>query len=669
MPHAVLQFQRMMLRSLVLHSSAWLLAVILSAVPHCDAQTITRGPYLQRGTPTSVIVRWRTDVATNSKVLYGLTPGSSSFSATQSGSHTEHRVEVSSLTPGTRYYYQVSSDAGVLAGGDAEHFFTTPPDGGDEPFHVWALGDAGSSGEQVQGENPNQAAVRDAFLNRYAVSDLAFMMMLGDNAYNSGTDTEYQRGFFNPYAGALRSLVAWSTQGNHDVPTNAYFEVFSLPRNAEAGGVASGTEEYYSFNYSNAHFIVLNSEIDAAGVRAAMRTWLAQDLTANTKPWTIAVFHHPPYSKGSHDSDSVIDSDGRLTWMRENVLPVLEAHGVDIVLSGHSHGYERSKFIDGHYGLSSTFTEGFVKMPGNGQDDGDGAYTKAALGPIAHSGTVYIVGGSSGKLTAAAGMNHAAMLTSFLKLASLDIGVNGNELVLKAIGSAGAVEDYFTIRKDPSRPRQVTGVTSQVTDATCSTQISWQSAPQAQSYTIYRSDKQYARGLAIADNVETTSFLDSGAAGGTLYYYSVRGKNPSGVGPWSDRASTAGSGVDSDGDGVHDCADGCPHNKIYKTPLGLFSDGSSNCSRALMQTLRPRAPKLTRNGSQVGIVLDSFHGKSLRYEVIVRSGKKIIRRSLSSKRSFTLRNITAKQLSVSYRIQFVKQGHLVRTRVSQAASV
>ena len=80
-----------------------------------------------------------------------------------------------------------------------------------------------------------------------------------------------------------------------------------------------------------------------------MLTWLEADLAANTNEWLIAFWHHPPYSKGSHDSDWEME----LIQMRENALPLLESYGVDLVLSGHSHCYERSYFLDGHYGRSS----------------------------------------------------------------------------------------------------------------------------------------------------------------------------------------------------------------------------------------------------------------------------------------------------------------------------
>ena len=95
-----------------------------------------------------------------------------------------------------------------------------------------------------------------------------------------------------------------------------------------------------------------------------MMTWLAADLADTTANWIVAFFHHPPYTKGSHDSDT----DVELVEMRENALPILEQGGVDLVLTGHSHSYERSFLIDGHYGVSSTFTAAMKKDAGSGRD-------------------------------------------------------------------------------------------------------------------------------------------------------------------------------------------------------------------------------------------------------------------------------------------------------------
>ena len=119
----------------------------------------------------------------------------------------------------------------------------------------------------------------------------------------------------------------------------------------ESGGVASGTEHYYSYDFANIHFICLDSMTAGRTTNNAMYLWLTNDLANVTATWTIAYWHHPPYTKGSHDSDYETD----LIEMRQVFLPVLEQGGVDLVLAGHSHCYERSYLLDQHYGNSSTF--------------------------------------------------------------------------------------------------------------------------------------------------------------------------------------------------------------------------------------------------------------------------------------------------------------------------
>src|SRR5690606_22111957 len=78
------------------------------------AQTITRGPYLQLGTDTSIIIRWRTDLATDSKVWYGTSVAALNQTVTDGSSQTDHEVQISGLTANTTYYYAVGNDAGQL---------------------------------------------------------------------------------------------------------------------------------------------------------------------------------------------------------------------------------------------------------------------------------------------------------------------------------------------------------------------------------------------------------------------------------------------------------------------------------------------------------------------------------------------------------------------------
>jgi hypothetical protein len=414
--------------------------------PGAVAAVLKRGPYLQRATPTSLDVRWRTDVPTNGVVRYGPAPGSLSSSVTDPAVVTEHIVTVSGLSPGTRYYYSVGSTTATLVGNDSDHTFVTPPPAGTaKSFRTWVLGDSGTA-------NASAAQVRDAYLAFTGSRGTDLWLMLGDNAYPNGTDLEYQAAVFDMYEKTLRTAPLWPTYGNHDgysadsaTQSGPYYDMFTLPRNGEAGGVASNTEAYYAFDYANVHFICLDSYESSRAPGSAMLTWLQSDLQATSRDWIIAFWHHPPYSKGSHDSDTEIE----LKQMRENVLPILEARGVDLVLGGHSHSYERSYLIDSHYGMASSYGQAFVKDSGDGRPSGSGAYEKPVLGPQPHLGAVYAVAGSSGQASGGA-LNHPAMLVSLNVLGSLVLDVNGNRLDATFLDNLGGIRDTFTIVKQPA---------------------------------------------------------------------------------------------------------------------------------------------------------------------------------------------------------------------------
>jgi hypothetical protein len=421
---------------------------LLLASPPAFGQTVTRGPYLQLGTPTSLVVKWQTSAATNARVRYGPDPANLVWSADQTTISTNHEVTVAGLTPNTKYYYSVGTTTTALAGSDLTHFFvTSPAPGTTKPTRIWVLGDSGTA-------DANAAAVRNAYLGFTGLRSTDLWLMLGDNAYADGTDAEYQAAVFNMYPTVLRQSVLWPTIGNHDGHTadsatqsGPYYSIFTLPRNAEAGGIASGTEAYYSFDYGSIHFICLESYETDRSTNGAMLTWLTADLSATNQPWIIAFWHHPPYSKGSHDSDS----ETELIQMRQNALPILEAGGVDLILTGHSHSYERSFLIDGHYGSSSTFSTSMKKDGGSGRVDGTGAYTKStAIGPP-HEGAVYAVAGSSGKASGGT-LNHPAMFISLNSLGSMVLDIDGSRLDARFLDSAGATRDTFTITKGALPP-------------------------------------------------------------------------------------------------------------------------------------------------------------------------------------------------------------------------
>lgn len=419
----------MPVRTRLLAAAAILIAGLSTVAVGLRAQAsaLTRGPYLQLGTPTSVIVRWRTAVATDSMVRYGTVPGALSSVASMAAATTEHAVRITGLAPHTRYFYSIGSTTSPLAGGDLDHtFVTAPPRGARASTRIWVLGDPGTA-------NADARRVRDGAMRAMHWREPDLWLMLGDNAYASGSDAEYQAAVFDMYPATLRRAVLWPTLGNHDAITadsatqsGPYYDIFTLPTAAEAGGEPSGTEAYYSFDYGNVHIVCLDSSESDRRATGAMLTWLRADLAATRAEWTVAYFHHPPYSKGSHDSDVEIE----LRQMREEAGPILEAGGVDLVLAGHSHSYERSLWLSGHYGPSTTLSPSHLLDGGSGDETVDGGYRKSAA--PGSPGTLYITLGSSGKITAGP-LNHPAMRRSTATLGSLVLDIEGPRMDVRFV--------------------------------------------------------------------------------------------------------------------------------------------------------------------------------------------------------------------------------------------
>jgi hypothetical protein len=399
---------------------------------------VTRGPYLQLGREDGVTIRWRTKVASDSVVRYGNTAGTLDRTASVSGSRTEHKVTLKGLSPETKYYYSVGRSSGTFEGGGPQYYFKThPPVGSPKPFKIWVIGDSGHPASN----NGYSEKMYEGFRRRYG-GEVGVWLMLGDNAYEDGTDSQFQRAVFDVFPPHLRNTILWSTRGNHERSSSVYYGIFDHPTNGEAGGVASGTEAYYSFDYGNVHFVCLDSQGSDRSASGAQARWLRRDLEDTDQQWIVAFFHHPPYTKGTHDSDT----EAQIIEMRENFNPILEENGVDLVLGGHSHGYERSYLIDGHYGHSSSFSRSKHIR------DASSPFAKD-FGP--HDGAVYVVEGSSSHAESSKLPDHPAhqvnqkdrSRSGSLNVGSLLITANGDRLVVERVLDTGSVADRFVIVK------------------------------------------------------------------------------------------------------------------------------------------------------------------------------------------------------------------------------
>lgn len=280
------------------------LLLALAGAAHASA-ALVRGPYIQMGHFTNqATVVWRTDSSSDSAVDYGLTP---SYGMTASGgSGWQHEVTLTGLIPGTTYYYRVRSGGANLA---SASFRSGKAPG--TPIRIGLFSDA------HYGVNPGIGSL---------LAQLApdFLLEIGD-VTDDGLYTDLDTNIFSPMGSVLSAAPLYWTPGNHDVRDNfaACREAFVLP----------GDELNYWFEYADAQIVSINSE----GLPGT--SWLANALAASSKPWKIVFFHAPAFSPdGGHGEDSTI---------RDQYVPIMEQHGVQLVVAGHNHFYWRSPPIKG----------------------------------------------------------------------------------------------------------------------------------------------------------------------------------------------------------------------------------------------------------------------------------------------------------------------------------
>jgi phosphodiesterase/alkaline phosphatase D-like protein len=224
--------------------------------------TLLRGPYLQSATSTSIVIRWRTDQPATGRVSFGNAANSLNVNVDDNIVTTEHVVKLSGLQPGTRYFYSIGSTTEVLQGDADNYFETSPVPGATGKYRIGVFGDCGTN-------SVNQLNVRDQMKAYLGNNYMNAWLLLGDNAYNAGTEAEYQSGFFNVYKDSfLKQNPLFPCPGNHDYANTLarqndhatpYHSIFTPPSGGEAGGVASGSSAYYSFDYGNIHFLSLDS--------------------------------------------------------------------------------------------------------------------------------------------------------------------------------------------------------------------------------------------------------------------------------------------------------------------------------------------------------------------------------------------------------------------------
>lgn len=286
-------------------------------------------------------------------------------------------ASVDGLAPGTLYCY-------ALRGLTAPAGFRTAPAATDAtPLRFVAFGDSGT-GDQYQRAVYTQ--MRDVPFD--------FVVHLGDLAYEKGTRDELAARFFGVYRDTLSSFPVFPVLGNHDDASSSgkpYLEAFVLPENSLPGS----EERHYSFDWGHAHFVALDTE----RIDAEQAAWLDRDLEQSTARWNVVLAHRPAFSSGYHGGSSAF---------RRVFGPVLQKHGVPLVLSGHEHDYERVK---------------------------------------AQSGTTYVVSGGGGRSTRAVG---SSSFTAYAEdvLHFLFVEIDAERIAIHAIDGVGREFDSDVITRN-----------------------------------------------------------------------------------------------------------------------------------------------------------------------------------------------------------------------------
>ncbi len=320
-----------------------LLVVLLafSAVPVAVVVAVAepRGVRLSYGSSqhlaTEITVSWNTDESCDSVVRYGTDPDLLDLEVMGQTAVTPilevgyaHEVTVQGLAPLTRYYYRAGDE---INGFSSIFSFRTGTDDPCQPFTFIAGGDTRSNNDY--GPNEFWRPILDESL----LHDPLFVLVNGD-LVEEGNDFLQWRYWIDSIHGAGAAIMP--SLGNHDDSdvdgdTATYNQVFGLPRNDDPLGA---TEDYYYFVNGDAVFVTLStSSFHDATDFSQQAQWLDRTLTETDRTWKIVQFHYPSYATtigvGTHDPNE--------QGQNADLLPILDAHHVDVVINSHNHVYER----------------------------------------------------------------------------------------------------------------------------------------------------------------------------------------------------------------------------------------------------------------------------------------------------------------------------------------
>ncbi len=374
---------------LVLSGMAWFRYARLRV-----SRPFLRFPYLEELTVTGVTISWITRKSTTGALrISSVGADDLYFESRRLGRH--HSFRIDGLHPDTVHSYQVIVNAKIAV--DNVYFKTIPLHGSE--CRIFVLADSGS------GRRPQYrvAARIEEYLDQDKVD---FGLHLGDISYSQTSTPDEDREYFRPYRRILCRVPIWLALGNHDVDYGKTVNHLAFHR-------MPGNKRWYSFDYGDVHMTILDS---TRWNSTSQREWLERDLRDHQDArWKIVVLHHPPYCR-PYIREGVLQS-GSHTDIRNFWCPLFEQYGVDLVLSGHSHTYQRTRRI---------------------RDYSPGA-----------KGIVYVVAGGGGERidTIAEEIDTPGLMEAWLggRYHFVRLKITNEQLAIMAVDDRGRVFDEFSL--------------------------------------------------------------------------------------------------------------------------------------------------------------------------------------------------------------------------------
>lgn len=269
---------------------------------------------------TTVAVVWYTETqVAGAGVEFGPTPKYGRFVPAYSFELPKwpgqfHQATLHELAPGTLVHYRVGSASGV----SADYVVATAAQTG--PFSFVLMGDSRSSTLGIGAGYPQ-------LLQRIRKENPLPAFILDSGDYTMLSQVEEWMDWLDAGQGVNELIPRLTTFGNHEMVEKTYYGLMNLP----------GNERWYSLDYGPLHIVCLNTSFGT--IDQAQKAWLEADLKASQAKWKLVFFHMPPYNAGNHNDINTREQ------VREQWGPLFEQYGVDLVLGGHDHNYQRFGFI------------------------------------------------------------------------------------------------------------------------------------------------------------------------------------------------------------------------------------------------------------------------------------------------------------------------------------